>query len=209
MKMLNKCSKMLLVVCIMLFGQFQNLKCQEFLLHEETFTWTKNADACGGYHYWYNYGAAPSSNWKTPYDYQLGTYYFRFEVINQPSNQPFKLNMCIWYDVNASHNSWKEECMGFSPVIAGPGSVVTYSSPVTYQLNGIPIDWTDLTKLWRMGNPLYIDGKNLGNGPFCTDNPELWAPYADLVFPLELRITIVAVASGHTFSGWAYTDLWR
>lgn len=65
-------------------------------MHEETFVWTETADVCGGYHYWNTYGAAPSMNWKSPYDYQNGQYYIRFEVIEQPSSEPFTLNMCVW-----------------------------------------------------------------------------------------------------------------
>jgi hypothetical protein len=188
--------KLLLQFCLLSF--FTGVWSQEFLLHDETFTWHKDDDVCGGYHYWYDRGNGPV-NWKTPYDYQNGQYYFRFQVINQPSSEPFTLNMCIWTEY--LNGSWKEECVGFSPVLAGPGSLVTYNSPVTYQLNGVHIDWTDLTKLWRMGNPLFINGKNLGNGPYCTDHPELWT-LVDSYLPLTMRVTVVAVAAGYSFSGW-------
>jgi hypothetical protein len=173
---------------------------QEFLMHEETFTWTKDADVCGGYHYWTSYGNAPANmNWKTPYDYQYGQYYFRFEVLDQPTNDPFTLNMCIWTEYD--NGVWKEECGGFSPTLAGPGSVVTYNTNIGYQLNGITIDWTDLSKLWRFGICFYIGGHNVGPSIYCTDHPELWSQI-DSYMPLKLRVTIVAVAQGYTFSGW-------
>ena len=192
--------KNFLCLTALLFVIVQTSWPQEFLLHEETFTWTKDADACGGYHYWYDIGNAPSTNWKTPYDFQNGLYYFRFEVISQPSSDPFKLNMCIWTEYNAG--VWKEECTGMSPVMGGAGSKVTFSTPVTYQLNGVPIDWTNLSKLWRMGNPIFVNGHNLGPNEWCTANPEEWV-HVDQYFPMTLRMTIVAVASGYTFSGWA------
>jgi hypothetical protein len=190
----------MLIFLIGILSYIPVLRAQEFLLHEETFTWTKDADECGGYHYWSNLGNAPSTNWKVPYDYQLGQYYFRFEVISQPTSEPFKLNMCIWTEFNGS--TWKEECMGFSPTLAGSGSVVTFNSPVTYQLNGVHIDWTNLAKLWRMGNPIYVNGHNLGPSTYCTDHPEEWV-HVDSYFPMKMRITIVAVAAGYTFSGWS------
>ena len=198
--MLKSSKAMKKLLGLLIFGMVvvSVARSQEFLLHDETFTWHKDDDICGGYHYWYDRGNGPV-NWKTPYDYQNGQYYFRFQVINQPSSEPFTLNMCIWTEY--LNGNWKEECVGFSPVLAGPGSLITYNSPITYQLNGIPIDWTDLTKLWRMGNPLYIGGHNLGNGSHCTDHPELW-DLVDSYLPLTMRVTVVAVADGYSFSGW-------
>jgi hypothetical protein len=173
---------------------------QEFLMHDETFTWTKNADVCGGFHYWYDYGNSPSMNWTYPYDFQNGLFYFRFEIIDQPSGEPFQLNFCIWTEFNGSEN-WRESCARLSDILAGPGSVASFSGPMAPAFNG-GIDWTDLSKLWRFGNPLWVNGHNLGNGPYCTDHPEEWAK-VDSYLPMTLRVTIVAVANGHSFSGWS------
>jgi hypothetical protein len=173
---------------------------QEFLMHDETFTWTKNADVCGGFHYWYDYGNSPSMNWTNPYDFQNGLFYFRFEIIDQPSGEPFQLNFCIWTEFNGSEN-WRESCARLSDILAGPGSVATFYGPMAPAFNG-GIDWTDLSKLWRFGNPLWVNGHNLGNGAYCTDHPEEWAK-VDSYLPMTLRVTIVAVANGYTFSGWS------
>lgn len=88
--------------------------------------------------------------------------------------------------------------------MAGPGSVATYDSYFGYQLNGIHIDWTDMTKLWRFGTPLYIEGHNVGPSKFCTDSiyVPLWQRIKSYL-PLKLRITVVAVAAGYSFSGWS------
>ncbi len=192
--------KKLLSVISLLLVTLTGLMSQEFLLHEETFTWTEDADECGGFHYWKDYGEAESMNWKSPNDYQYGQYYFRFEILDQPSNAPVKFNFCIWSEFNSSTVTWKEECTGFSPELNGPGSTVTFNSAMNFKLNG-GIDWTDLTKLWRFGNPMWVNGHNIGPNHWCTDYPEEWNNRA-LYFPMKLRITIVAVASGSTFSGW-------
>ena len=156
---------------------------QEFLLYDHTFTWHANDDECGGYHYWYDYGDAPSMNWTSPYDYQNGLFYFRFEIIDQPSDAPFQLNFCIWAELAEDYSFWRESCATLSDVLSGPGSVSAFSGHVSPAWNE-GIDWTDLTKLWRFGNPMWVNGHNMGNGPYCTDHPEEWENY-QLYFPLH------------------------
>jgi hypothetical protein len=192
--------KILFIILICLSGMPAILS-QEFLLHDKTYTWHADDDVCGGYSYWYDHGNAPTMNWTYPYDYQNGLFYYYFEIINQPSSAPFQLNFCIWADRSTDGTTWQESCGYRSSVLAGPGSSAQFSSPVLPAWNG-GIDWTDLSKLWRYGIPLWVNGHNMGNGPFCTDNPEEWANQA-LYFPLVLRVVVVAVASGHNFSGWS------
>ncbi|NJK87316.1 MAG: hypothetical protein HC906_16365, partial [Bacteroidales bacterium] len=62
------------------------------------------------------------------------------------------------------------------------------------------IDWTRFDKLWRFGNPFWYQNMLLAS-PGCTSNPEIW-PLRTRFFPLTLRLTIVVVAQGQTFSGW-------
>jgi hypothetical protein len=174
-------------------------KSQEFLLHDETFTWTADADPCGGFHYWTDYGNSPRMNWTTPSDYQHGLFYFRFVIIDQPTNSPFQLNFGIWTEFDGA-SFFKQDISALSGELAGSGSMVTFSSAMSPQVNG-GIDWTDLTKLWKFGNGLYVNGHVLGNGASCTDHPEEWANVAKYL-PLKIRVTVVAVPDGQTFSGW-------
>jgi hypothetical protein len=134
---------------------------QEFLLHDKTYTWHADDDVCGGYSYWYDHGNAPTMNWTSPFDYQNGLFYYYFEIIEQPSSAPFKLNFCIWADRTSDGTSWQESCGYRSGVLAGPGSSAQFSSPVLPALNG-GIDWSDLSKLWRFGIPLWVNGHNMG-----------------------------------------------
>jgi len=192
--------KNLFIVMISLMG-IPAVWSQEFLLHDKTYTWNADDDVCGGFSYWYDHGNAPTMNWTYPYDYQNGLFYYYFEIIDQPSSAPFQLNFCIWADRSEDHTYWQESCGYRSSVLAGPGSNSQFSSPVLPAWNG-GIDWTDLSKLWRYGIPLWVNGHNMGNGPYCTDNPEEWENY-QLYFPLKLRVIVVAVASGYSFSGWS------
>jgi hypothetical protein len=190
------------IMIVMLFAGSSVLKSQEFLLHEETFTWNKVNDDCGGYHYWTGLGNAPSTNWTTPYDYENGQFYFRFEIISQPSNEPFNLTMCVWTELVSTPPYYKEECIGYSQNIAGTGTIVTYNSPVTYVNNAI--DWTDMSKLWHFGYVLFIDGINVSPTISCSDAAGVakWNEKIDYYLPLTMRSTVVAVANGYTFSGW-------
>lgn len=190
-----------MMVCLLLliFGSSYS---QEFLLYDHTFTWHADDDPCGGFHYWQNFGEAPTMNWTSPFDYQSGRFYFRFEIINQPSDAPFQLNFCIWTELADDYSFWRESCATLSDVLHGPGSISTFSGRVSPAYNE-GIDWTDLSKLWRFGNPMWVNGHNMGNGSYCTDHPEEWENY-QLYFPLTLRVTIVAVADGYNFSGWSH-----
>jgi hypothetical protein len=83
----------------------------EFLLYDETFTWTENTggDGCQGYHFWTGLGGGSYVNWKSPYDFQNGQFYFRYEILDQPElpgGVLIGLNFCIWADNNGS--TWKE-----------------------------------------------------------------------------------------------------
>ena len=184
----------------------------EFLLHDETFTWTESTggDGCLVFNFWRDLGGGTYVNWKSPYDFQNGQFYFRYEIINQPElsgggYQPFGLSFCIWGSYNG--DTWKETCTDIH-YFNGPGSVVTHNeSPTTWWVHPYGnIDWTDLSKLWRFGNPFWYDSQYLLASPsYCTNAPSwVWTDERSKFFPLDIRITIVAVAQGHSFSGWDY-----
>lgn len=184
----------------------------QFKLIDKTFTWDENTggDGCKGYHFWEDLGDAVSTNWKTPYDYQNGLFYFRYEVISQPQlsgggYQPFELSFCIWADRGFEPGKWKENCSSRTGVFNGPGSVITRSeTPATWwakEWGGI--DWTRMDKLWRFGNPFWYNTSYLLASSGCTNAPpEIWTNERSKFFPMQLRISIVAVAQGETFLGW-------
>jgi hypothetical protein len=204
----------LLSVILISIGFCNNVFTQtgQFKLIDKTFTWDENTggDGCFGYHFWEDMGDATSTNWKSPYDFQNGLFYFRYEVISQPElsgggYQPFQLSFCIWSDYGFEPGKWKENCSSRSSEFNGPGSVVAFSeSPAVWwakEWGGI--DWTNMSKLWRFGNPFWYNSTYLLASPYCTNAPpEMWENERDKFFPMQLRITIVAVAQGQTFLGW-------
>ncbi len=186
---------------------------QQFLLIDKTFTWneTTGGDGCYGYHFWNDLGQATTTNWKSPYDYESGLFYMRYQIISQPElpgggYQPFGISFCIWGDLGFEAGKWKETCSSIS-WFNGPGSTIEYSdSPATWwdHPNG-GIDWTRLDKLWRFGNPFWIDASCQLASAFCTCAPdEVWNNERGKWLPMDIRLTIVAVAAGQTFLGWDY-----
>ncbi|NJK87317.1 MAG: hypothetical protein HC906_16370 [Bacteroidales bacterium] len=84
-------SKALALGLLLLFFFSISIHAQEFLLIDKTFTWTETTggDGCSGFHFWTDKGDAPvSNNWKIPYDYENGLFYFRYEIISQPQVSP-------------------------------------------------------------------------------------------------------------------------
>lgn len=184
----------------------------QFKLIDKTFTWDENTggSGCFGYHFWTDMGESTTSNWKSPFDFQNGTFYFRYEIISQPElsgggYQPFQLSFCIWSDYGFEPGKWKETCSRRSESFNGPGSVVSFSeSPsVWWAKEWGNIDWTNMSKLWRFGNPFWYNSTYLLASPGCTNAPaEIWENEKTKFFPMQLRITIVAVAQGQSFLGW-------
>jgi hypothetical protein len=182
----------------------------EFLLYDETFVWSESTggDGCLGFHFWNDLGEGTFTNWKSPYDFQNGQFYFRYEIVDQPElsgggYETFGISFCIWSDYQGS--TWKETCTDVH-TFAGPGTVVTHNeSPTTWWVHPMGnIDWTDLSKLWRFGNPFWYNSYVLASPTYCAPSSPatLWDDNKDKFFPMTIRMTIVAVAQGQTFSGW-------
>ncbi len=202
----------LLTVLLLLFSSFSTVNAQQFLLIDKTFNWneTTGGDGCYGYHFWYDLGQATTSNWKTPFDYENGLFYIRYQIISQPTlpgggYQPFGISFCIWADRFYEGSKWKETC-SLVQWFNGPGSVVeTSETPANWwKLNG-GIDWTGLDRLWRFGNPFWIDASCQLASEHCTcADPSVWNNERGKYLPIDIRMTIVAVAAGQTFLGWDY-----
>lgn len=216
MKTYYKINVVLLLAAIVLISMLSarvTAQDSQFLLIDKTFVWDENTggDGCYGYHFWTGFGEAASTNWKVPYDFENGQFYIRYQIIDQPQlpgggYQSFGLNFCIWADRYFEDSKWKETCSSVK-WFYGPGSVVEFNeSPINWwdHPNG-GIDWTQLEKLWRFGNPMFIDGSCQLASLNCTcADPSIWANERGKYLPLNIRITIVAVAQGYTFNGWDY-----
>jgi hypothetical protein len=201
-----------LLTAILIVSSISSVSAQQFMLIDKTFTWseTTGGDGCYGYHFFTDMGQATTTNWKSPYDYQNGLFYFRYEIISQPElpgggYEPFGISFCIWADRNYEPGLWKENCSNIT-WFTGPGSTIEISeNPSAWWTKNGGIDWSALDKLWRFGNPFWVAGGCPLASANCTcADPSIWTNERTKYLPLNLRLTIVAVAQGQSFLGWDY-----
>ncbi|MBP9502475.1 MAG: hypothetical protein KBF17_09975 [Candidatus Promineofilum sp.] len=151
-----------------------------------------------------------NGNWKEPVNFADGTLYFRAEVRSIPVNQPgMRLSFCFWQPgvlpSDPSQSFLFETCAG-SKVPGVAGTVVTWSDKFSnmWRLEGYPLDWAKP----RSMNGAVIKGSNgvpisskkdfnwgCGTNPNCEPRPQDW-------YPMDLRVTVVIVEKGKSFSGW-------
>ena len=181
----------------------------EFLVHDEIYEW--GTDASEGKRSWYFDGAGPA-NWLTPDNYYSGQFYFRYEILSQPTSRACQMQFVIWQDWNYP-TSWLEQASPLTTVY-GPGSIITTnSSPATWwQYNGQPLDFSRPADFYKFGVMVWSADPSGRIAQYLADRPEvdiydeIWADRFDW-FPLQVRFTIVAVSAGSTFSGWEnYVD---
>lgn len=171
-------------------------KAGEFLIVDEEYTYDKSLNGFK----WWNIGEIENapSNWKSPYDYEFGQMYERYEVISQATDRPAKLQFGFWQDKGA------RESLSSHTRVNGPGTISTRnSSPSTWweKDQTKPVDFSRPGDFLHLGIPLWSDNTKLVT---------TWSPNNDWVLhdqylPMRVRATIVAVAQGSEFSGW---DCW-
>ncbi len=167
----------------------------EVLLYDSVFTTTENDH---GFFYFQPLESA-GDNWISPYDFYNGQFFYRIEIIDYPSDISFILNLCIWADIEGAWESWKETCCG-PVIITGKGSFTTSSVPSTWWVKDVPVDFSRVADFERMGVVLWCnDYQNLSD--WISPGNSCWAG-RDMILPLTMRLTLVAVANGATFSGW-------
>jgi len=160
----------------------------ELLIYDEAFDFDESEH---GFHYFQPPATAPT-DWLSPDDYYNGTWQLRFEIFAQATDRTSNLQVCIWV------NGGNETCSPHTQV-DGPGSVVTTSSsPSSWWTMSGPVDFAH-PELWdRLGMPLWNDEPCVvsdWSSDFC------WDDRFDY-FPMRIRLTVVAVSAGATFSGW-------
>jgi hypothetical protein len=180
----------------------------EFLIRDEIHTFTDNSpnniENCG-WHFWYDTSRYPA-NWHSPVNFWGGKIYTRWEIIEQPTNTPCSFQIVWWKDLSKVINGvevyqelwdWPQHLSG------GPGSVGQFSTQLSnFKVEGLGIDLHDTRNLWRQGITLFDDAsKSPVSPPSWGYGDEPWNSRS-LWFPMKMRLTIVAVAEGATFSGW-------
>ena len=163
---------------------------KEFLIYDEVFTFTESEH---GFHLFpYNSGAP--ANWQYPQNFNEGQFHVRIESRTLPTNTHFRLSTCIWQDNNdreACSTQWNIPSRG----------TYTFSDSPAYNWwnNGNPIDFSRPHDFQYLGLVLWNEyGENVSDWV----DGSIWNNYKDLLLPMTLRLTVVAVANGSTFSGW-------
>ncbi|MBN1416678.1 MAG: hypothetical protein JW973_16365 [Bacteroidales bacterium] len=144
--------------------------------------------------------AGTGSNWKSPYDFYNGSFHYRFEVIEYPSQVPFMLNLCIWSDIEGNWERWKETCCPLIP-IDGKGVFTAESIPSSWWImDDKKVDFSRVDDFDHIGMVVWCENKkNLSD--WTPASSSCW-DQRDAILPLTLRLTVVAIAKDHTFSGW-------
>ncbi len=155
-----------------------------------------------GFYWWHqtdnpNLGEMPTDDWLSPDNYFDGEFRMRFEVLEQPTDEPFKLQFGIWQDSYLGHDHLEQVC---SRQEISKGTVFDASI-------GTPSDWWSLqgddNKLdFSRPEDFYHIGLILWNpSPLCIPKDPSWGSdgcpeYKDDFFPMRARVTITAYTDG-------------
>lgn len=158
-----------------------------------------NATSDEGF-YFFPWNSDMPANWNSPKDFYNGQVYTRYEIISQASSEPVGLQFGIWQKLPSETGTVREN-MEDIRTLNGPGSVATNnSSPSTWWDYNEGADFNQMNNIWHFGiNPYRVNPSTMQLIP---SNPEAWNVRSAYWFPMKVRVTVVAVASGTTFSGW-------
>ncbi|MCB0082002.1 MAG: hypothetical protein KDE47_13770, partial [Caldilineaceae bacterium] len=137
---------------------------------------------------------ATNGNWTTPVNFADGKLYYRVEIRSQPMPKQMLIQFCVWQD-----DFVLENCGPLKEVNGTPGTVVMWEQPVRqmWKLNEQPVDWTRPRQRYAFAikNSLGLPVSNYEGWNWNGENPDEW-------YPLDARMSVVAVAAGQQFSGW-------
>lgn len=189
----------------------------EAILFNDTIDWQwELGEFYGGnsFYWWHNtsagvedFGDLPG-NWNKPHDFENGTFQMRIEILEQPEVSGFQLQLGFWQD--------KDKDGGHSETISSHIEFQGGAGELIEADLGSPSEWWELRTdepvdfkrpidfykiglaLWKT-DPWCIPMAQGWNNSNSCENPE---QVATEFFPMKARVSVVAVASGHTFSGW-------
>lgn len=184
---------------------------QEFLIKDETFTVTKEItqeNMGNSFHVWYDMTGYPA-DWTVPFDYYHGDVYIRYEIISQPQvpGQPgIYRKTRMMFNIWEGSNEGDPETGSNQQLMNGPGSIVeSNSSPSSWWLKGSPLDFQNVHDFYKLGLVVWDGESSCLPSTWETGKPNgctFAANYQDYFFPMQVRMTVVAVAQGASFSGW-------
>ncbi len=198
-----------LLFCFLLLSPYK-AQSGEFAIINTTFTYTENANAFSC-HVSPPYPGSVPTNWYSPNNYWDGSFYAYYEVIDVPTSEPFGFQMGVFqYMPSAAEwdgKNYYETCSFDIPELRGVGDVATfnYGAPSGWwqHWNG-SVDFSRVYDFESVGPVMYslVPGAKGGLSPTSGGgSDEAWAIRYNW-FPCTIRVIIVAVSSGSTFSGW-------
>ena len=169
----------------------------EFVILNDIINWPNTTDTNGFYFFYYN--STMPTNWLTPYDFYNGQVYTRYEILSQATSTPVGLQFGIWQKLPPP-NGTLYESMAEERVLNGPGSVaINNSSPKDWWKYNGGVDYTKMDQVWHFGiNPWQTSPWQ----QIRQENVSVWNSRYTYWYPMQVRVIVVAVASGYTFSGW-------
>jgi hypothetical protein len=174
-------------VCILLSGTIAPIPAAEFLMFDRTFTTTEGDHGF----YFFPPDDANGGNWASPDDYYNGRWETRYEIMDYPTSEPFMLSTCIWQDGIS-----RETCSG-QHAITGTGVFTQSSVPSSWWKKDAPVEFSRVSAFNHIGLVLWC-----ANWQNCSDWVSgCWNEHNKFL-PLHMRLTIVLVSAGSTFSGW-------
>jgi hypothetical protein len=174
----------------------------EFVIFNDYAVFPNNTDTNGFYYFYYN--ADMPMNWKSPENYYGGMVYIRYEVISEKTTTPVGLQFGIW-QMTPPETGELHETMSEIKTLSGPGAVVYSSGSLSvfadYWRLDNNLDFTRMNLTWHFGIlPWKVSS---GNQQIRQENPTVWAERNTYWFPMKVYVSVVAVASGYSFSGWS------
>jgi len=154
-----------------------------------------------------------NGNWETPFSYARGMLYYRVIVTSQPVPQAdMKLSFCAWQSIYTNRLGL-ENC-GPSRTVPGDSTApIVWSGLVSdmWKLGGNPIEWDRARSRWafaiKNGADCPVSNYNISPSlavgcpidettgyllAWAGEDPDAW-------YPLNIRLTVCAVAQGDTF----------
>ncbi len=198
--MRNRLSTIILLGAI-LFPFCMMAAAQTIVFDEEIYwEWPTAENDYGGYgFYWWhqidnpNYGEMPTDDWLSPDNYFDGEFRMRFEVLEQPTDEPFMIQFGIWQDKYLG-NDHLEQVSSRQEISKG----TVFDASI-----GTPNDWWSIRGSeneldFSRPEDFYRIGLILWNpSPLCIPKDLSWGAdgcpeYKELFFPMRARVTVTA-----------------
>jgi hypothetical protein len=176
----------------------------EFVIMNRTYTYPADGGAFDCHVK--SYESMPS-NWLYPDDYWNGHFYGYFELIDIPSNYTVGFQMGIYQYYKYNGKDYYETCSLVQAQLQGAGDAtqVDYGSPADWwqHPNG-GVDFTKVNEFEEVGLAIWshMPGHEGIICPTSSGGDDIAYEVHDQFMPCTIRVIIVAVSSGSTFSGW-------